>query len=197
MIDKIFFYISYPFFIPHYILYLIFKRKYLQADIRQWKEVLRLTPKSEIGLFFKLIISFREFRTVFYYRIGGVNRFLCWYAPGMSACFIAKRKNAIGGGLVIQHGHSSRIEPHRAGKNLQVWHNVTIGKNHSGGKAPIIGDNVKIMTNSLVFGDIIVGNNVTIGAGTVLYKSVPDNCVVVGNPARIVKKDGVRVDIAI
>ena len=38
-----------------------------------------------------------------------------------------------------------------------------------------------------IIGDITVGNNVTIGAGAVVVKDVPDNAVVVGNPARVIK----------
>ena len=38
-----------------------------------------------------------------------------------------------------------------------------------------------------IIGDITIGNNVTIGAGAVVVKDVPDNAVVVGNPARIIK----------
>lgn len=146
MIDKIFFYLSIPLFVPHYVLYLIFKNKYLHRDLRQWGTVFKFLPSNEAALFFNLIIRFKEYRTVFYYRIGGLSRFLSWYAPGMPTCFIKAQKGAIGSGLVIQHGHSSRIEPRKAGRNLQVWHNVTIGKNHPGGESPIIGDNVKIMT---------------------------------------------------
>ena len=58
-----------------------------------------------------------------------------------------------------------------------------------------IGDNVRIMTNSIVFGDITIGNNVVIGAGSVVFKNIPSDCVVVGNPARIVKKEGVKTNI--
>lgn len=50
----------------------------------------------------------------------------------------------------------------------------------------IIGDNVFIGMNSIVLLGVQIGNNVIVGAGTVLSKSVPSNCVVVGNPARIV-----------
>ena len=57
------------------------------------------------------------------------------------------------------------------------------------------GDNVTIMPNSVVTGGITIGNNVTIGAGSVVLKSVPDNCLVVGNPARIIKLNGEKVDI--
>lgn len=51
-----------------------------------------------------------------------------------------------------------------------------------------------INVNSVVVGDIFIGDNVTIGAGTVLLKSVPPNCIVVGNPAFILYEKGKRVD---
>lgn len=197
MLDKLFFWFSIPFYIPHYFLFIIFKNKYLQGDFNQWVKVFGLQNYGKVYAFFVLIIRFREYRTVFYYRIGGLRHFLSWYSPGMPTCFILGKKDNIAPGLIIQHGHSSRIAPERAGKNLQVWHNVTIGKNKSGGKRPIIGDNVKVMTNSLVFGDITVGDNVVIGAGTIVYKNIPSNCVVVGNPARIVKKDGIKINIVL
>lgn len=43
-------------------------------------------------------------------------------------------------------------------------------------------------------GNIRVGNNVVIGAGAVVTKNVPDNCIVVGNPARIIRRDGIKVN---
>ena len=72
------------------------------------------------------------------------------------------------------------------GDNCQIWQGVTIGKSHSGinQPRPIIGNNVKICTNAIVLGGITIGDNVTIGAGAVVIKSVPDNCTVVGNPAK-------------
>ena len=44
---------------------------------------------------------------------------------------------------------------------------------------------------------ITIGDNVTIGANTVVNKDVPSGCTVVGNPARIVKQGGERVDLAL
>lgn len=58
------------------------------------------------------------------------------------------------------------------------------------GKCPVIGDNVTVFANCSVVGGIIIGDNVKIGCGSVVCKSVPDNCVVVGNPARIVQRNG-------
>ena len=40
-----------------------------------------------------------------------------------------------------------------------------------------------------------IGDNVVIGPLCVVLKDVPSNCTVVGNPARIIRKDGVKVDI--
>lgn len=64
-----------------------------------------------------------------------------------------------------------------------------------GDKAPIIGDNVRIATGAIVLGEITIGDNSIIGAGAVVVKSVPANCTVIGNPARIVKLNNKRVDI--
>lgn len=54
-------------------------------------------------------------------------------------------------------------------------------------KPIVIGDNVWIGGNVVILPGVTIGNNVTIGAGAVVTKSVADNCVVVGNPARVVK----------
>lgn len=97
----------------------------------------------------------------------------------------------VGSGLVIQHGFSTIINCERIGENCQIWHGVTIGKSESGlnKPRPIIGNNVKICAHAVVIGEITVGDNVIIGAGSVVTKSVPDNCVVVGNPAYIIRRN--------
>lgn len=50
----------------------------------------------------------------------------------------------------------------------------------------VIGDNVFVGINSIILPNVTIGNNVIVGAGTVVAKDVPDNCVAVGNPMRIV-----------
>ena len=51
----------------------------------------------------------------------------------------------------------------------------------------VVGDNVYISTGVTILGPVTIGNNVTIGAGAVVVKDIPDNCVVAGVPAKIVK----------
>ena len=103
------------------------------------------------------------------------------------------KSDIIGNGLVFLHGYSTIINVEKMGINCQIWQNVTIGKERPGGKKPIIGNNVRIFTGAVVVGDITIGDNVTIGANAVVNKSVPENCTVVGIPARIVRKNGMRI----
>lgn len=54
---------------------------------------------------------------------------------------------------------------------------------------PIIGDNVVIGTHAQIIGNVTIGNNSIVGAGAIVTHDVPDNVVVVGNPARILKSN--------
>jgi serine O-acetyltransferase len=76
------------------------------------------------------------------------------------------------------------------GSNITIHHNVTIatiktGKNKG---APIIEDNVVIYPHSVILGNVTIGKDSIVGAGSVVVHSVPANCSVAGNPARVVSK---------
>lgn len=78
----------------------------------------------------------------------------------------------------------------RFGYDCTVYQNVTIGaksnEDAANGKYPVIGNNVTIYASSLIIGDLKIGDNAIIGAGTVVLDSVPENAIVVGNPGRII-----------
>ena len=92
----------------------------------------------------------------------------------------------IGYGFAIGHPLSIVVNPTAViGNNCNLAHCVTIGSNQ--GKAAFIGDNVYIGASAVVIGGVHIGNNVIVGAGSIVVKDVPDNCVVAGNPAKIIK----------
>jgi serine O-acetyltransferase len=53
---------------------------------------------------------------------------------------------------------------------------------------------VKVFAGAKIIGEVVVGNNVKIGANAVVVKDVPDNCTVAGVPARIVRLNGKRTN---
>jgi len=93
----------------------------------------------------------------------------------------------IGKGLKIYHLQAIVINKNvRIGTDCQLRHSTTIGNKGTGGKCPVIGNNVNIGAHVCIIGDIVIGDNVNIGAGSVVVKDVPSNCTVVGNPAKII-----------
>ena len=72
------------------------------------------------------------------------------------------------------------------GPGTVIQHRVTIGEKETG-CVPVIGKNCFIGAGAIVIGGIKIGDNVKIGAGAVVTKDVPDNCTVVGVPARIIE----------
>jgi serine O-acetyltransferase len=103
----------------------------------------------------------------------------------------------IGKGFVI-HGFSGIIITDATiGENCTVYQQVTIGRGRPyRGKAreklrppPRLGDNVFLAAGAKVIGDVVIGNNVVVGANSVVIRSLPDNCTVMGVPARIVWRD--------
>lgn len=191
--NKLIYYLKLPFFIPHYLLFALCNESVLKYELKKWGETLRIQKPTRY-LFFFLIVNLTEYRSLFYYRLGWKSIFVKWYAKGMPNLYFDIPSKYIKEGLVIQHGHSTRINCMTMGENCQVWHNVTIGKSRPGGQQPRIGNNVLICTGVIVIGDVTIGNNVTLGAGTVVTKSVPDNSVVIGNPARIVRINGKKTN---
>lgn len=174
-------------FIPHYILFSLNKVKY-EADFKKWKKEQCLEDSSDFVAFIKLFLTEKSYRSVFYHRMGFDSRLISWLAPRESTLYLFTDSADIGEGFYINHGFATVLNAKKVGRNFQVWQNVTIGVGHQYlDDRPVIGDNVRICAGAIVCGDINIGDNVIVGAGAVVMKSVPANCVVVGNPARIIR----------
>lgn len=94
--------------------------------------------------------------------------------------------NNFGPGLFIGHYGTLVVNKHaRIGKNCRTHVCVNIGGDRTG--VPVIGDNVFIGPGAKIFGGVTIGNNVSIGANAVVNKSFPDNVVIAGVPAKIVR----------
>lgn len=98
----------------------------------------------------------------------------------------------IGGGLRIYHsvgiviGHACEI-----GENVEIFQNVTMGGNDKeidGRTMPKIGNNVSVFSGAAVLGPVVIGDNVSIGANSIVTKDVPCNVVVAGIPAKMIKE---------
>lgn len=156
--------------------------------------------------FLKYIIFNASFKITFWYRIGSYLKTKNWilfkfiyqivylihkhnqYLTGIQLPIGCK----IGKGLNFSHFSCIVInEKSIIGENCTIFQGVTIGsvRGPKGG-VPIIGDNVVICSGAKVIGNVKIGNNIIIGAGAVVVNDIPDNCVVVGVPAKIVSDNG-------
>jgi len=179
-------------YLPQIIKYKFYKnRNIILKDILIWSKAYNISFENLFS-FIYLMRYIKSFRNLFYYRVGGYNHIFFTCQPYDK--LIIDSTSTIEEGLLFYHPYSTIINAEYIGRNCVIRHLTTIGnKNEDNKLRPSILDNVNIGCNVTIVGKIIVGRNCTIGAGTVLTKSIPDNCTVVGNPARIIKLNGIKV----
>lgn len=177
-------------FLPHILVFYSNKNKFLiMKDIEAYKKEYQVTGNI-LFILVNFLVFNPSFRSLFYFRVGKLKYFIQFFAKGMQHLRI--NNIPIGGGLLLFHAYGTILNATSIGENCRIVHNVTLG-DKNGGK-PVIGNNVEILPNAVISGAITIGNNCVIGPGAVVYKSIPDNCVVVGNPAYILKQDEVTVN---
>ena len=175
-------------YIPHIVIYLLFRNKrcLINSDLFAIRHQLNIKLNAFLQLIYQLHNN-RYFRHVFYYRIGAVLALMIsWYRSGDNY-FWVPFSTKLGKGISYAHPYSTVLNAESIGDNFSCLHCTTIGKKGPGERRPRIGNNVTVGCHVAIIGDISIGDNVTIGAGAVVVKDVPDNAVVVGNPARVLK----------
>ncbi len=198
-LKKLYFGIQSCFHVPLLVpFFLTNQRDVIAADAEAWNNVLKLNITSPLGRQLWFLANYPEYRNLYHYRIRRGNLLaeitlmvlLVIYRECPSLFLYCPD---VGPGLFIQHGFSTIVIARHIGKNCWINQQVTVGYRHGPEGCPTIGDNVTICAGAKVLGDITVGNNAAVGANAVVIKDVPDNCVVVGVPAHVVKINGVRV----
>lgn len=175
--------------------------EYLGEDLR------RYCGKSSAGAFARAYLGSPGFRYMFWWRVARYLSGIRWLFP---AGFLARRRLGhytykygisiplgaeIGPGLYIGHFGCITINEHVVmGRNCNINQGVTIGKHNRGPRkgCPRLGDRVYIGAGAKVFGGIVIGNDVAIGANAVVTRDLPEHAVAVGVPARVISYDGAR-----
>lgn len=103
----------------------------------------------------------------------------------------------IGKRFFIDHGTGVVIgETAVIGDDVTIYQGVTLGGTgkDTGKRHPTIGNNVMIGAGAKVLGPLVIGDNSRIAAGAVVLSDIPSNSTAVGVPAKVVRRDGVRID---
>jgi serine O-acetyltransferase len=105
-------------------------------------------------------------------------------------------ENVFGAGLRINHfGNLIVNNQAKIGMWCDIHQGVNIGANNSSDNkvlAPTVGNNVWIGPGAKLFGDILIGNHVAIGANAVVNKTFSDDITLAGIPAKLINKNGTR-----
>lgn len=172
--------------LPHLLFYALGDKKLIKKDLARYKKHFKYEKCPDWLYLLYLLTIDRYFRQLFYFRIGPVPATLVsWYRPG-DKYFQMYKGMKLGGGALFYHPYATVLNAESIGENFSCIQCTTLGYGKNG--IPVIGDNVSLGASVTIIGNIRIGNNVVVGAGSVVVKDVPDNCVVAGNPAKIVKK---------
>ena len=170
------------------------KRNHVPTGIRYYLQLMSGVDQACIFRYFKCLRHYE------YYTNNKRNNIFCtllffWYKYKWSRLGLKYGMrfdpNVCGYGIRVMHlcgGGGVRIRPKKCGNYCGFNAGVIIGTKDGEENRPTIGDHVAFGPGSMAFGKITIGNNVFVAPNAVVTKDVPDNCIVGGIPARILKQ---------
>ena len=151
-----------------------------------------------------VMLSYPGLHALFYYRVAHAfyraklvfaARFISQFGRWLTGIEIHPGA-AIGKGLFIDHGIGVVVgETSVIGDNVTLFQGVTLGGTgkEKGKRHPTLGNNVVVGAGAKILGNIRIGDNVSVGANSVVIRDVPPNSTVVGVPGRISSREGKKV----
>ncbi len=136
------------------------------------------------------LISHRIAHKLAYWGIPFIPRLISYWTRIFTGIEIHP-KAQIGNRFFIDHGEGVVIgETTIIGDDVLIYQQVTLGGtgNEHGKRHPTIGNNVIIGAGAKILGNIKIGDNTRVGAGSVVVDDVPEHCTVVGVPGRVVQQ---------
>lgn len=167
-----------------------------------FKAVFRMDPAAKNPL--EVILAYPGFHAIFMHRVNhllwklnipAIPRFLSHIVRLLTGIEIHPGAR-IGKGFFIDHGSGVVVgETAEIGENVTLYQGVTLGGTgkEKGKRHPTLGNNVVVGAGAKILGPITIGENVRIGANSVVLHSVPDNSIIVGVPGRVIKKKVVKI----
>lgn len=160
-------------------------RRMIYSDLSRWQEIRHLSGTRKHILTYLLTFS-REFRSLVYWRMGGIGYVLNAFAPGLSSLHLLMPPAQVGPGLYIQHGDATFVHCHRIGRDAWINQGVTIGFT-SDDDCPTLGDNVRVASGAKVLGNVTIGDDVIVSANAVVLRDVPSGSTVLPPLARVLR----------
>ena len=167
---------------------------YLQEDAKAnsimpgWKYLVKLFYGNVHACAYRYLKSLRKYE--YYQNNGNVLRY--WYRfynrrLGLKYN-LAIPINVVGYGLYLPHLEGGVIINCKSiGNHCKINSGVVVGSKNDNSQIAVIGDNVELAVGCKVIGKIRIGNNVVVAPNAVVVKDVPDNAIVGGVPAKIIK----------
>jgi serine acetyltransferase len=162
----------------------------IDADAKRWCEELGIVEYSKYTSLVHLLLHCQQFRNLFYFRISPRYNFIKKLCPPDPQLQMATYDVEIeGGGLFFEHAHATHVNAKKIGYGCLIRNLTTIGvkSRERNDEKPTIGRNVDIGVGVICIGNVHIGDNAVIAAGSVVVKDVPANAIVAGNPAKVIK----------